>query len=214
MRIPEKLKCNDEIRIIAPSRSLKLISEECRDYANRCFDEMGLKVTFSKNCEISDDFMSSSIEDRIADLHEAFADKNVKCILTVIGGYNSNQLLKYIDYDLIKDRPSNIHLVLETIKRQIDRDNIEDYILIIGDSVAYSSPGKDNQSIGYYMEDQFKTTNKDIHVFNLSLPSNQTGDIYTILLMLDQYNISNVKIFEFSKIHSYHYPFTPKKCNE
>jgi muramoyltetrapeptide carboxypeptidase LdcA involved in peptidoglycan recycling len=105
MRIPEKLKYNDEIRIIAPSRSLKMISEETRDYANRCLAELGLKVTFSKNCEISDDFTSSSIEERIADLHEAFADKNVKCILTVIGGYNSNQLLKYIDYDLIKNNP-------------------------------------------------------------------------------------------------------------
>lgn len=105
MIIPEKLKYNDEIRIIAPSRSLKLISEECRDYANRCFAEMGLRVTFSKNCEISDDFMSSSIEERIEDLHEAFTDKNVKCILTVIGGFNSNQLLRYIDYDLIKSNP-------------------------------------------------------------------------------------------------------------
>ena len=105
MIIPNKLKYNDEIRIIAPARSLKLISEECRDYANRCFTEMGLKVTFSRNCEKSDDFMSSTIEERISDLHEAFADKNVKCILTVIGGYNSNQLLKYIDYDLIKNNP-------------------------------------------------------------------------------------------------------------
>ena len=100
MMIPKKLKYNDEIRIIAPSRTLKMINKGTRDYANRCFADMGLKVTFSKNGEISDDFMSSSIEQRIADLHEAFADKNVKCILTVIGGYNSNQLLKYIDYDL------------------------------------------------------------------------------------------------------------------
>jgi len=105
MIIPEKLKCNDEVRIIAPARSLDIISEECRNYATRRLTEMGLKVTFSKNCEVIDDFMSSSIEERIADLHEAFADTNVKCILTVIGGYNSNQLLKYIDYDLIKNNP-------------------------------------------------------------------------------------------------------------
>ncbi|MEI6856297.1 LD-carboxypeptidase [Psychrilyobacter sp.] len=105
MKMSEKLRCNDEIRIIAPARSLKLIGEETRIFANRCLAELGLKVTFSKNCEASDDFMSSSIEERIADLHEAFSDKNVKCILTVIGGYNSNQLLKYIDYDLIKNNP-------------------------------------------------------------------------------------------------------------
>jgi len=38
-------------------------------------------------------------------LHEAFLDESVKAILTVIGGYNSNQLLDYIDYDLIKRNP-------------------------------------------------------------------------------------------------------------
>ena len=31
---------------------------------------------------------------------EAFLDSNVKAILTVIGGYNSNQLLDYIDYQI------------------------------------------------------------------------------------------------------------------
>ncbi len=48
---------------------------------------------------------SSSIASRIADLHEAFSDQNVKAILAVIGGYNSNQLLELIDYHLIKQNP-------------------------------------------------------------------------------------------------------------
>lgn len=105
MIIPEKLKKGDEIRVIAPSRSLKIISEETRDNANKIFEDLGLKLSFSKNAEKCDDFFSSSIEDRIEDLHEAFLDKNVKAIFTVIGGYNSNQLLKYIDYELIKSNP-------------------------------------------------------------------------------------------------------------
>ncbi len=45
---------------------------------------------------INDDFGCASILDRIEDLHEAIKDKNVKVILTVIGGYNINQLLYYI----------------------------------------------------------------------------------------------------------------------
>jgi muramoyltetrapeptide carboxypeptidase LdcA involved in peptidoglycan recycling len=53
----------------------------------------------------ADDVMSSAIESRIEDLHEAFADKNVKAIFTVIGGFNSNQLLSHIDYELIKNNP-------------------------------------------------------------------------------------------------------------
>ncbi len=41
----------------------------------------------------------------MADLHSAFADPNVKAILSVIGGYNANQLLPYLDWDLIAANP-------------------------------------------------------------------------------------------------------------
>ncbi|MGE1099278.1 LD-carboxypeptidase, partial [Bacillus altitudinis] len=43
--------------------------------------------------------------DRVEDLHEAFRDPNVKGIFTAVGGYNANQLLRYIDYELIKENP-------------------------------------------------------------------------------------------------------------
>ena len=105
MIIPEKLKQGDEIRIIAPARSLSLLSEENINSAVKNLEAKGFKVTFSKNCKESDIFMSSSIKSRVDDLHEAFNDKNVKAILTVIGGFNSNQLLKYLDYELIKNNP-------------------------------------------------------------------------------------------------------------
>ncbi len=103
--IANKLKAGDEIRVIAPARSLGIIDESTRNIANKCLEKMGLKVTFSKNCEEIDEFSSSSIQSRVDDLHEAFLDDNVKGILTVIGGFNSNQLLDYIDYDIIKNNP-------------------------------------------------------------------------------------------------------------
>jgi len=103
--IPQKLKPGDEIRVIAPSRSLGLISQASRAGATKKLEELGLKITFSKNAEEKDDFASSSIASRVADLHEAFADKNVKGILTVIGGFNVNQILSYLDYDLIRNNP-------------------------------------------------------------------------------------------------------------
>ncbi|WP_220493129.1 MULTISPECIES: S66 peptidase family protein [Pseudoalteromonas] len=108
MIIPNKLKVNDEVRIIAPSRSLSIIDKKTREIANTRFEELGLKLSFSKNCESIDDFSSSSIEERIEDLHEAFLDKKVKAIFTVIGGDNVNQLLKYIDYNIVKRNPKII----------------------------------------------------------------------------------------------------------
>ena len=102
---PNKLKSGDEVRIIAPSRSLAIITPESRKIANKRFGDLGLKLSFGKHIEEMDDFASSSIESRIEDLHEAFRDKNVKAILTVVGGFNSNQILRYIDWYLIKENP-------------------------------------------------------------------------------------------------------------
>lgn len=102
---PQKLKTGDEIRIIAPSRSLSIISKELQVLANQKFKDLGLKLSFSKHINEVDDFNSSSIESRAEDLHEAFQDPHVKGIITVIGGFNSNQLLKYLDWKLIKNNP-------------------------------------------------------------------------------------------------------------
>jgi len=103
--VPSKLQKNDLIRIIAPSRSLQLISEETKQIANKRFEEMGLTLSFGTHVDEINDFASSSIESRVEDIHDAFADKKVKAILTVIGGFNSNQLFRYIDWDLIKNNP-------------------------------------------------------------------------------------------------------------
>ena len=102
---PEKLKSGDEVKIVSPSRSLALLSNETVEIANKRFTELGLKISFGKNVKESDEFASSSIESRVNDLHEAFLDKNVKAIITVIGGFNCNQLLTYLDWDLIKNNP-------------------------------------------------------------------------------------------------------------
>ena len=102
---PHRLAPGDEVRVIAPARSLAIISKEARDIANARLVELGLRVSFGKHVEESDLFLSSSIESRLEDLHDAFRDKNVKAILTVIGGYNSNQLLDGIDWELIRNNP-------------------------------------------------------------------------------------------------------------
>jgi muramoyltetrapeptide carboxypeptidase len=100
-----QLKQGDEVRVIAPSLSLKVVSQDNIDHAIQVIESIGLKITFGKHVNEEDMFHSSSIQSRLEDLHDAFQDKNVKAILAVIGGSNANQLLKYIDYDLIKKNP-------------------------------------------------------------------------------------------------------------
>jgi len=103
--IPEKLKLGDKIRVVAPARSLAIINQENREAAKLTFNRLGLEVTFSKHVKEIDDFKSSSIASRVEDLHEAFLDKSVKAIFTSIGGFSSNQILDYLDWDLIKANP-------------------------------------------------------------------------------------------------------------
>lgn len=105
MQIPEKLKQGDEIRIIAPSRSASILSEEGVQIAKERLENLGFVVSFGKHVFDKDLQNSTSIQHRVEDLHEAFRDENVKGILTVIGGFNSNELLSYIDYELIKENP-------------------------------------------------------------------------------------------------------------
>lgn len=104
-RWPAPLEQGDEVRVIAPSRSLQIIGADTQAIATERFSELGLVLSFGQHVGECDDFNSSTIASRVSDLHEAFADRNVKAILTVIGGYNANQLLPFIDWDLIAANP-------------------------------------------------------------------------------------------------------------
>lgn len=103
--IPAKLHSGSHVRVIAPSRSMALIKEDCRKIANERLAKLGLKVSYGKNVDECDEMLSSSIKSRADDLNEAFADKSVDAILTVIGGVNCMEILDYLDYGLIKKNP-------------------------------------------------------------------------------------------------------------
>lgn len=103
--LPNRLVPGDEIRVIAPSTSMALLKEKQVEIAAECLIQMGFQISFGKNVYDHDEFFSTSIEQRIEDLHEAVFNPNVKGILTALGGYQSNQLLKRIDYQLIKEHP-------------------------------------------------------------------------------------------------------------
>jgi muramoyltetrapeptide carboxypeptidase len=82
-----------------------MIGTATRAVAGQRLGSIGLEVSFGRHVERCDDFVSSSVAERVADLHEAFADSQVDGVLTVIGGFNSNQLLPHIDYGLIAANP-------------------------------------------------------------------------------------------------------------
>lgn len=109
MLIPARLKQNDEIRIITPSRTLDCVGGfAANQIAQEKLTQMGFKVTFGDHVSGMTLDGTNSIPERIEDIHAAFSDPNVKAIQTVIGGFTSNELLPYLDFDLIADNPKII----------------------------------------------------------------------------------------------------------
>lgn len=103
---PKKIKRGDEIRIISPSSSIDRVGGFDENLlAKKRLENQRFKVTFGKHILETDQFHSSSIQSRVADLHEAFCDKNVAIVMTTIGGLNANELLPYIDWDIIRHNP-------------------------------------------------------------------------------------------------------------
>ena len=102
---PQRLLPSDEIRVLAPADSLSCISKPIQRIAEQRLKNLGFRVTYGQNSRKKNQHNSSSIAERISDLHDAFKNPHVKMILTAKGGYNSNQLLPFLNYELIKKNP-------------------------------------------------------------------------------------------------------------
>lgn len=97
-----------------------------------------------------------------------------------------------MDYTLMLDN-SNMHdvdSVLQQIKRDIDSNNRQDYIVILGDSILYGSPGNSDQPVNVFLQQKPGAP----VVYNLSFPAMQIGDFYALLLKLDKFGISTDKL--------------------
>lgn len=104
--IPERLNKDDHIRIIAPAESFSSkFSDQMKQQGVDRLNKLGLKVSFSDHVHEKNTFLTADIKHRLNDLHEAFEDDDVNAVLSANGGSSANQLLKHLDYDLIKRNP-------------------------------------------------------------------------------------------------------------
>lgn len=94
------------------------------------------------------------------------------------------------NYEIFKDHPGLMDVYLGHLAGELEVQG--EYIIILGDSVGYSGPGPASQSIGHYLQGlaDRDLPERHLQVINLALPAMQTGDIYTMLLMLEEHGIS------------------------
>lgn len=75
--------------------------ERARGY----LESLGLKVRLMENAAGVDGWVSAPAKARAEDIHQAFLDEEVGVVLAAIGGNHSNQVLPFLDYDLIRAHP-------------------------------------------------------------------------------------------------------------
>lgn len=101
----KSLKKGDLLRVISFGLSLKDVSIHQRKICNKNLKKLGLRVSLGSHVEKTDEFGTSSVMDRIEDLNEALINPKVKLILSGVGGMNTAQILKSINWILLKNNP-------------------------------------------------------------------------------------------------------------
>jgi len=148
--VPRKLHRGDTLRVVAPACSRQFVAEfDHSAVIDVRFAALGLRLTFGDHVDERDDFQSSPVASRVADLHAAFADPDVAGILTVIGGFNSNELLPHLDWDLITANP-------KVFCGYSDITALQNAILARAGLVTYSGPHWSS----FGMRDHFEQTER------------------------------------------------------
>lgn len=108
MQYIEKLKKGDKIGVISPSAPLAGLVEHRYKNGIAELEKLGFKVEIGKHALDVTSYTAGSAKDRAEDIMRFFENDEIKAIISFIGGYHSNQILKYLDFDIIKRNPKII----------------------------------------------------------------------------------------------------------
>jgi muramoyltetrapeptide carboxypeptidase LdcA involved in peptidoglycan recycling len=103
-----RLKQGDIIGIYSPSSPVTVTAPKRFNRAKAFLESKGFQVLEGKLTGKSDFYRSGSIQERAEELNELIRNPQVKCIMSTIGGMNSNSLLPYIDYGAFAKNPKII----------------------------------------------------------------------------------------------------------
>lgn len=104
----ERLKKGDYIGIFSPSSPITYSCPKRFERAKRYLQDKGFKIVEGNLTGKYDFYRAGSIKERAEELNNLIRDPKVKCIISTIGGMNSNSLLPYIDYEAFRKNPKII----------------------------------------------------------------------------------------------------------
>src|ERR1700692_2224912 len=91
------------ISVVAPASFAR---QERIDAGTERLQSLGMASHFMPNSlERAPLFFAGTPEQRIADLHAAFADPATQIVMSLRGGYGSNHILRLIDLEIMRAHP-------------------------------------------------------------------------------------------------------------
>lgn len=108
MIYPKALKVGDKIGFFSPSSPATAFAPTRFKRAQSYLESKGFELVQGSLTGCSDSYRSGSIQARAEELNQLIRDPSVRCIMSTIGGSNSNSLLPYIDYEALKNDPKII----------------------------------------------------------------------------------------------------------
>lgn len=103
---PYKLKIGDTIGVFTPSSPAYCANEELFLNGIKNIEKLGFKVKlgFLTEKRASQGYRSGTPQDRAKEFMELVKDDEVKALISTIGGMNSNSMIPFLDFDLIRDK--------------------------------------------------------------------------------------------------------------
>jgi muramoyltetrapeptide carboxypeptidase len=99
------LRPGNEIRVIAPSSSRRKGRERYFKHAQERLEAAEYAVTFGKAVDKTLHLGTARAEDRANDFNEAYLDKNVRAVIAMHGGWAANEILSFIDWEIVRTNP-------------------------------------------------------------------------------------------------------------
>jgi muramoyltetrapeptide carboxypeptidase len=94
---PKAIKSGDTFGIVACSTPITASSEETIERAYQRIRDRGFNIVEAPNCRKIHGHAAGTIKERVKALHDFFRNPKIDGILHYWGGYQSHQLLEYLD---------------------------------------------------------------------------------------------------------------------
>lgn len=106
--IPPKLSPGDTIAVFSPSAPATATARKRYERGRHYLESKGFHIFEGILTGKQDFYRSGSIRQRADELNQLIRNPDIKCIMSAIGGMNSNSLLPYVDYEALKAHPKII----------------------------------------------------------------------------------------------------------